>query len=63
MVCMTSMGKSWVQGLPANTLAGTLKQEPALRQQFNHLQDPLHQLDFLNHYFASTENQAAWNYE
>jgi len=36
-----------------------LKKEPALRQQFNHLQDPLHQLDFLNHYFASTENQAA----
>jgi len=36
-----------------------LKQEPALRQQFNHLKDPLHQLDFLNHYFTSTENQAA----
>ena len=36
-----------------------LKHEPALRKQFNQLQDPLQQLDFLNHYFSSTEDQAA----
>ena len=36
-----------------------LKQEPAQRKVFNQLNDSLQQLDFLNHYFASTEDQAA----
>ena len=36
-----------------------LKQEPAQRKLFNQLQNQLQQLDFLNHYFASAEEQAA----
>jgi tRNA-dihydrouridine synthase B len=36
-----------------------LKQEPTQRKVFNQLNDSLQQLDFLNHYFASTEEQAA----
>jgi|TARA_B110000977_G_scaffold102358_1_gene133848 tRNA-dihydrouridine synthase B len=36
-----------------------LKQEPVQRKVFNQLNDPQQQLDFLNHYFASTEEQAA----
>ena len=36
-----------------------LKQEPAQRKLFNQLQNQLQQLEFLNHYFASTEEQAA----
>ena len=36
-----------------------LKQEPDQRKLFNQLQNQLQQLEFLNHYFASTEEQAA----
>lgn len=36
-----------------------LKQEPTQRKLFNHLQTQLQQLEFLNHYFDSAEEQAA----
>ena len=36
-----------------------LKQEPRQRKAFNQLENETQQLDFLNHYFASTKPQAA----
>ena len=36
-----------------------LKQEPTQRKLFNQLPNQVQQIDFLNYYFANTDEQAA----
>ncbi len=59
MACIAYMGKVMGPRIARKHVGWYLKQEPTQRKLFNQLPNQVQQIDFLNYYFANTDEQAA----